>query len=133
MSEQSKVAARRFFEEQDRVRGGPTEQVCGEGYTAYLAGFPPMNRAAHVEFSAPFYAAFSDLKHSIEEVLVEGERVAVRFRLTGTHDGDFMGMPASGKVVDAGAIALMTLASGKVIEIRSEFDQFGLMQQIGAL
>src|SRR5687767_8066159 len=112
MSEQVKVVARRFFEEQDRVRGGPTEQVCGEGYTAYLAGFPPMDREAHVEFSTPFFAAFPDLKHSIHDVLAEGDRAVVRFRLTGTHDGDFMGIPPTGKSIDAGGLGLMTIASG---------------------
>jgi predicted ester cyclase len=130
---QAKLTAVKFFEEQDRLRGGPADDLCGNGYTAYLAGFPAMDLEAHKAFSAAFYAAIPDLKHQIREVIAEGEVAAVRFRLTGTNSGSFMGKPPSGKPIDAGAVAFLRTASGRVTEIRAEFDQLRLMQQIGAL
>lgn len=133
MTEQGKATARRFFEEQDRLRGGPTEEMCAHGYMAYLAGFPPMDAEGHRAFSTPFYAAIPDLKHEIKDVIAEGDRAAVRFRMTGTDTGGFMGKPPSGKPIDIGGLALMRVVSGKVAEVYSEFDQMGLMQQIGAL
>ena len=66
-------------------------------------------------------------------MIAEGDRVAVRFRLIGTNSGSLMGHPPSGKPIDAGALALMTISSGRVVELRAEFDQLGLMQQIGVL
>ncbi len=133
MSEQAKVTAVKFLEEQDRLRGGPADDLCAQGYTAHLAGFPAMDLEGHKALSATFYAAIPDLNHQIQEVIAEGDRVAVRFRLTGTNTGSFIDNPASGKPIDAGALALMTTASGRVTELLAEFDQMGLMQQIGAL
>jgi predicted ester cyclase len=131
--QQAKATAVRFFAEQDRLRGGPAADLCDQTYTAYLAGFPAMDLERHREFSAGFYAAIPDLEHHIHDVIAEDDRVAVRFRLTGTHSGSFMGHPPSGRPIDAGALALMTLAAGRVTELRAEFDQLGLLQQLGAL
>jgi predicted ester cyclase len=133
MSEQAKATAVRFFDEQDRLRGGPADDLCANGYTAYLAGFPPMDLEGHKAFAASFYAAIPDLTHQIEEVIAEGDRAAVRFRLTGVNTGSFRDNPPSGKPIDAGALALMTISAGRVTELRAEFDQMGLMEQIGAL
>jgi predicted ester cyclase len=133
VSDQAKATAVKFFEEQDRLRGGPADELCATGYTAYLAGFPPMDLAGHKEFATSFYTAIPDLKHQIEDVFAEDDRVAVRFRLTGTNSGSFMGNAPSGKPIDAGALALVRVDSGRVSELRAEFDKLGLMQQIGAL
>jgi predicted ester cyclase len=133
VSEATKAAAVRFFEAQDRLRGGPADDLCAEGYTAYLGNFPPFDLEGHKAFSATFYAGIPDLEHRIQEVIAEHDCAAVRFRLTGTHSGSLMGQPPSGKRIDAGAIALMRISAGKVTELRAEFDQMGLMQQIGAL
>lgn len=133
MSEATKAAAVSFFEAQDRLRGGPAGDLCAEGYTAYLGNFPPFDLEGHKAFAATFYAGIPDLEHRIQEVIAEGDWAAVRFRLTGTHSGSLTGQPPSGKRIDAGAIALMRISAGKVAELRAEFDQMGLMQQIGAL
>ena len=132
MREQAKATAVKFFKEQDRLRGGPANDLCGDGYTAYLASFPPMDLAGHKEFSAAFYAGFPDLEHRIDEVIAEGDRVAVRFRVTGTNTESFMGNPPSERPIELDALALMTVASGKVTELCGQFDQMGVMQQIGA-
>jgi predicted ester cyclase len=133
VNEHAKTTAVKFFEEQDRLRGGPADALCADGYTAYLAGFPAMDLQGHKAFSATFYAAIPDLKHRIQEVIAEDDCVAVRFRLTGTNSGSFLGNPPSGNPIDAGALALMRTAYGRVAEIRAEFDRMGLMQQMGAL
>ena len=133
MSEQEKETAVKFLEAQDRLRGGPAEELCGAGYTAYLASFPPMDLAGHKEFSAAFYAGFPDLQHKIETVIAEGERVAVSFRIIGTNTATFMGTPASGQPIEVDALALMTIRSDKVTELRGQFDQMGVLRQIGAL
>ena len=132
MSEQAKATARKFFEAQDSLRGGPDDALCADGYTARLAGYPPMDLHGHQGFSAGFYAAFPDLEHRVEELIAEGDRVAVRFRLMGTNTGEFMGNPPTGKGVDIGALALLTVVDGQVSEIDADFDQLGLMQQLGA-
>lgn len=56
-------------------------------------------------------------------MIAEGDRVCVRFRLTGTNTGHFMDMPATGKPIKVDALALMTVSSGKVAEVPGQFDQ----------
>jgi hypothetical protein len=96
VNEAAKATAVRFFVEQDRMRGGPADDLCADGYTAYLGGAPAMDLEGHRALSATFYAGIPDLEHRIEEVIAEGDRVTVRFRLTGTNSGSFMGHPPSG-------------------------------------
>lgn len=132
MSEQAKTTAVRFLEEQDRLRGGPADDLCADEYTAHLASFPAMDLAGHKEFAAAFYAGFPDLKHHVDAVIAEGDRVAVKFRLIGTNTESFMGRPASGRPVELEALALFSIASGKVAELWGQFDQIGMLQQIGA-
>jgi predicted ester cyclase len=132
VTEQAKATAVNFFKEQDRLHGGPADDLCADGYTAHLASFPAMDLAGHQEFSASFYAGFPDLKHRLEEVIADGDRVAVRFRITGTNTESFMGNPASGRPIEFEGLALMTVASGKVTELWAQFDQIGVLQQIGA-
>ena len=133
MTHEAQATALRFFQEQDRRRGGPPDELCAKGYSAHLAGLSPMDLHGHQAFAAAFYGAFPDLTHHVEEVVAENGRVAVRFRLTGTNTESFMGRPASGKPIDVGAIAFLKVVGGKVMEIRGEFDQLHLLQQIGAL
>jgi predicted ester cyclase len=100
---------------------------------AYLAGYPPMDFQGHAGFAATFYDAFPDLRHTIQEVVTDRERATVRLHITGTNTESFMGMPATGKSIDIGVLVLMRIGGGKVSEIYGEFDQLGLMQQIGAV
>jgi predicted ester cyclase len=128
--EQIQRVALRFFQEQDRLRDGPAPELCADGYRAYLGHYPPMDLAGHKAFSTGFYGAFPDLRHDVEEILVDGERAAVRFRLTGTNTGEFMGNPPSGRSMAIGGMVFMTVRAGKVTELRGEFDEAGLAQQL---
>lgn len=85
------------------------------------------------EFRAPLDAALPDLKHSIEDIIVEGEKVVVRFMLRGTYRGEFMGIAPTGKQVILTSIAIYRLADGKVVEVWCNADDFGLMQQLGVI
>jgi steroid delta-isomerase-like uncharacterized protein len=78
---------------------------------------------------------FPDRKTSIEDIVADGDKVAVRIRLTGTNTGGlpFIGVPANGKPVDVQYISIYTLQDGKVTEHRAVMDIMGLMQQLGAI
>ncbi len=132
-AEQTKTIARSFFEAQDRLRGGPAPEQCAPTYTARIAGNPPLDLAGHQQFAAMFYGAFPDLYHTIDDVVGESDRAAVRFTLRGTQTGDFMGLPATGEPVVISAIAILRIVDGKVTELHGEFDQLGLLQQLGAV
>lgn len=122
-----------FFQEQDRLRGGPAEALCAPTYIAYIAGNPPLNLAGHQQFAKMFYAGLPDSKHIIEDTIAEGDKVVVRCILSGTHTADFMGIPATGKPIAVSMTAILRIADGKVTELHSVFDQLGMMQQLGVI
>lgn len=76
---------------------------------------------------------FSDIQWTLEETIVEGDKVAARFTMRGTHDGKFFGVPATGTKIEVRAMNFYTWADGKIVEEYGQPDQLGLMQQIGTL
>jgi steroid delta-isomerase-like uncharacterized protein len=126
----NRLLGRRFFEEQDRLRGGPAEALCGAGYVAVLGGGPPIDRAGHEAFALAFYGAFPDLRHEIQEVFATDDRVAVRFVLHGTHTGTFFGMPATHRTIVVAANVILQVAGGRVTTLLGVFDEAGLTRQL---
>lgn len=81
-----------------------------------------------------YRAAFPDLRMEAEDVLVSGDKVVVRARATGTHQGEFMGMPATGKSVDVQLIDIIRFGDdGLAHEHWGVLDALGMMQQLGAI
>jgi len=82
--------------------------------------------------NAMLRVAFPDLRLAVEEMVAEGDKVAVRFTARGTHRGEFMGVPATGKRVAWEVISIVRVADGKIAERWSRSDAPGLRQQLGA-
>lgn len=76
--------------------------------------------------------AFSDLQFTIDDQIAEGDKVASRYTVRGTHKGEFLGMAGTGKTVTWSAMVLQRVADGKVQESWLQWDQLGLMEQLGA-
>jgi steroid delta-isomerase-like uncharacterized protein len=132
-SEAAATLGRRFFEEQDRLRGGPAPELCTPDYRATLGGSPPIARDGHEAFARAFYAAFPDLRHEIEDVFAAGDRIAVRFVLHGTHTAPFFGIPPTNRAVSAPAHVLMQVADGRIARLAGIFDEAGILRQLGVL
>ena len=96
-------------------------------------GFEPSKEGVKQMFHM-YRAAFPDLRMEAEDVLASGDKVVARVRATGTHQGEFMGMPATGKSVDVQVIDIMRFGEdGLVREHWGLFDALGMMQQLGAI
>ena len=81
-----------------------------------------------------YRAAFPDLRMEAQDVLVSGDKVVARVRGTGTHQGQFMGMPATGKTVDVQLIDIIRFGDdGLAREHWGVFDALKMMQQLGAI
>ncbi len=78
-------------------------------------------------------AGIPDWRVTIEDLVVEGDRVAKRWVLRGTNTGELFGAPPTGKPVEMRAMTLYRITDGKVREIYWNFDLYGLLQQVGAL
>jgi steroid delta-isomerase-like uncharacterized protein len=77
-------------------------------------------------------AAFPDLRLELQEILAEGDRTAVRYTLRGTHQGELLGVPASGRQVASDGMVFARFEDGKVVERWGVQDMLTLLGQIGA-
>ncbi len=81
---------------------------------------------------AMFTAAFPDMTMHVADIIQDGDTVAARGRITGTHQGDFMGMPASGKAFDIAFFDFLEFRDGKAIGHWGLNDVAKMMEQLGA-
>jgi len=133
-SEQNKELVRRSFEAINSGDFAATQELFAPEYRLHVSYAPvPLDRDASVASWGPFFAAFPDLHHAIEDLAAEGEWVVARLAITGTHQGDFMGVPPTGKAITSSSISFFRCAEGRVVEQRTQFDAMAMMQQIGAI
>lgn len=76
-------------------------------------------------------AAFEHLDVTLNDLVAEGDLVAVRFTARGVHQGAFMGLPATGKSITMTGIEIFRIEDGRIAELWGEADLLGLMQQLG--
>jgi steroid delta-isomerase-like uncharacterized protein len=76
-------------------------------------------------------SAFPDLDFSVKEQIAEGDKVASRFEWTGTHKGEFLGVPATGRQVRVWGVVIDRLEQGRIKDTRIIMDTLGLMTQLG--
>ena len=101
------------------------EQVPLPGQGPGLEGLKDILRAMRI--------GFPDIAFSILEQIAEGDTVASRFEWTGTHKGEFLGVPATGRPVKVWGIVIDRLENGRIKDTRIIMDTLGLMSQLGAL
>ncbi len=99
----------------------------------YLSNGQTIGREGYKQFVAGVRAAFPDLRFTLDDLVAEGDRVAVRYTARGTHSGAFMGIPPTGKQVTFTGIDLFRIAHGRMAEEWLMFDQLGLLRQLGAV
>ena len=105
------------------------DDVVLHGYTPE----PLTPKAVVKEFYAAIFAGFPDARVKVEQLLVDGDRLTIGFRFAGTHDGTFMGVPASGQAVDVPGITILRFAGGRCAERWSVADFLSLLVQVGAV
>jgi steroid delta-isomerase-like uncharacterized protein len=137
MSERNKAVVRRWFEE---VWNRGSEAAIDELFPAHgvAHGLGDTEQDVHgaSEFK-PFVRSIRgglpDTHIRVDDILAEGDRVAVRITLEGTHTGDGMGVPATGRRVRIQGIIIVRMVDGQIVEGWNSYDQLGLLRQIGAL
>jgi steroid delta-isomerase-like uncharacterized protein len=80
-----------------------------------------------------YRAAFPDIDVTIEDLIAEGDKVVSRYTLRGTQKGSFMGIAPTGKKITLTGIAVDRIFGGKCVEHWENFDQLGMMQQLGVI
>lgn len=133
--EQNKQVVRQYieaFNRQDTERLGQLVSSTNQSFE-FSGMHTSMDWNRTQQFFAVFWTAFPDLSAKIEDIVAEGDKVAIRVLNTGTHKGDFQGIPPTGKKVSFEGRDFMTLRDGKIVEQQAGVDMMELMQQIGAI
>jgi steroid delta-isomerase-like uncharacterized protein len=93
----------------------------------------PLDADGHRAFMSALLSTFPDSNFLIDDVIAEGDKVAVRHRLQGTHQAELQGIPATGRRVEIGAIVVFRIEDEKVAEAWLNADIMGMMQQLGVV
>jgi steroid delta-isomerase-like uncharacterized protein len=101
----------------------------------YVPGRPEPLRGpeGYLSLVGMMRSGFPDIQWSLEDMVTEGDIVAARFLMRGTHQGTFMSIPPTGKSIEVQAMNFYRLADGQFIEEHGQPDMLGLLQQIGAV
>jgi steroid delta-isomerase-like uncharacterized protein len=135
-TEQNKELVRRLIEEVfNRGNMSLIDEVVAPDFVEHEElppGIPP-GREAPKQMTAMMRSAFPDFKATIDDIMAEGDKVVVRQTWSGTQNGEFMGIPPTGKSVSFGVIDIIRIAGGKLVEHWGQMDSMGMMQQLGVI
>ena len=86
-----------------------------------------------INFFGEFIAAFPDLAIDVDHMVADDNNVAIAYTVTGTHRGDFMGIPPTGRRIRASGLQIARFEDALIVERWGSSDQLGILQQIGAI
>jgi steroid delta-isomerase-like uncharacterized protein len=110
------------------------DEVIADDYVHTVVGAPEpiRGREGFRELVTMYRSAFPDFRITTEEQIADGDVVVTRWTASDTHQGELMGMPATGKQASAAGVTIDRFASGKLVSGWAIFDQLGFLQQLGA-
>jgi predicted ester cyclase len=134
-AEENKALVRRYVEEfVDRSNFDLSEEIFAPNFVRYDAGPDQVSRVEDLKhFFAMLHSGFPGFQSTIEDLLSEGDKVALRFTFRGIHQGEFMGIAPTGKEVTMSGIDILRIADGKLVEMWNQEDVLGMMRQLGAI
>jgi steroid delta-isomerase-like uncharacterized protein len=135
MSEENKATFRRYVEEVGNQGNLDLADEIFDRYRAHQPDGSVLERGPEdvKRFMGEFRNAFPDFHITIEDQISEGDKVVTRWTMRGTHEGEFRGIAPTGKQITVTGIGIFRFSDGKVVESWDNFDQLGMMQQLGAI
>ena len=134
-TEENRAIIRRFLEELFNQQDmSAIDRYIAVDYVDHVVppGVPP-TRDGFRQFITMFFAALPDFHYTIDDVLADGDKVAVRLTARGTQQGEFMGIPATGKQATWGEMHIGRMQDGKIVEHWGQIDNLGMLQQLGVI
>ena len=129
---QNKELIKRWIKETDKRNYDVWDEVCSPDYVCHFAGTPgPMTLDEHREATRLAMSAFPDFKTEFNDIVAEADKVVWRVTPSGTHKGDFMGIPPTGKKIKYTAMMVVKIKEGKIAEAWGVADALGMMEQLG--
>jgi predicted ester cyclase len=137
--EENKALVRRYFEDAP-YNPGACDEIFAPSFQFHAivhTGVTPQVMESSPQSEKAFYeqhkAIWGGWHCTIVEMIAEGDRVMVRWTSRGTHQGEFNGIPPTGKQVTNSGINIFRIAAGKIVEVWDIFDRLWLWQQLGVL
>jgi steroid delta-isomerase-like uncharacterized protein len=133
--EANKAVMQRFTEFINTANENLAAELIAPNAVFHVPGAPEPMRgpAGYLAVIGMMRSGFPDIHWTLEEMIAEGDRVAARFIMRGTHRGSFFGVPPTGRVVEVQAMNFYRLSGDQLVEERGQPDLLGLLQQIGAI
>jgi steroid delta-isomerase-like uncharacterized protein len=138
-AERSEAIARRYYEVAHNTRDlDLVEDLLDELLAPDFVHHDPFpgttpDREGGSQMFALFRTAFPDAEFEIEEVVAGEDGAAVRWTLRGTHEGDWLGLPPTGRRFEIPGMHMIRIRGGKFVEEWRNADRLGLMQQLGVI
>lgn len=133
-TEMNKELVKRFYQAVDQGDTNVVEELFSPEWENIDPALPPLHGLDGARTLIRMLStSFPNFTSKIDLIAAEDDRVAVRASHTGTHQGEFLGIPATGKSVHISATGIFTIKAGKLVQNRVVFDAFGLLQQLGVI
>ena len=129
--EQNKAIALKFYEafdQQDAEQG--LKLMSADIVSQGLDANPLKGYDAVMQYGVKMFTAFPDGRHILEEIIAEGDKVVTRGTFRGTHQGELMGIPPTGKQVTFSVVHIDRIINGRIVEHWGQADLFAMMQQL---
>jgi len=134
-AEENKEIVRRFWGVWEKGNIGLVDELVAPDYVNHSPGMPgqPEGPEGIKAVVSMFRAGMPDLRVLIEDVVAEGDKVVMRYRIEGTHEGELFGVPPTGRQVSIESITVERVSGGKIREHWRITDTLDMMQQLGAI
>jgi steroid delta-isomerase-like uncharacterized protein len=129
----NKAVIRRFYEQLNRKNMGVIDELVSGGFIQHASIPTGAGRSGLKTFFGQLRSAFPDFNFTIDDMIAEGDRVAIRMTCRYTHKGTFMGVAPTGKAVVLMKMDVMRFVNGKIVEHWDAADRLGLLQQLGVV
>ncbi len=138
-TDENKALVRRWFSEV--VSNGDMsslDEICAVCHPAFVmvqgvVEPAPQGISGLKDLIARLRTAFPDLTATVEEQVAEGDKVVSRVTMSGTHQGEFMGMPPTGKTFTVGGASIWEVKGGQLISEWVSWDSMSMLQQLGVM
>jgi steroid delta-isomerase-like uncharacterized protein len=133
--EESKAIVRQFWGVWGEGNIGLVDELLAPDYVNHSPATPdlPTGPDGVKGVVAMFRSGMPDLKVTIEDMIAEGDKVATRYTLEGTHGGELFGVPPTGQRLSIKSISVERVSDGKITEHWRITDSLDMMQQLGAI
>ena len=134
-TDQNKQNVRRAFDEFINKKNlAAAEEYIAANYVGHFTGAPPVQGiAAFQQYLRMWNTAMPDSTVTVEDMVAEGDKLAVRVTYRGTHTGPLMNIPPTGKSVTISGINVFRFVDGKAVEQWANVDDLGMLQQMGII